>query len=233
MNKGLIFAIDFDGTIVTNEFPKIGDLMPNAKDVINALYNAGHTILVWTCRSFDEHTDANIYDVATFLGKNGIMIHGINVNAELVDFKPFPKIYADIYIDDRQLGGIPGDWSEILKMINVELKRRDMEEVKVVNVEDVPEVQQEVIPIFEYVKVVAEEGYEWLPNGARLYFSEEAEAYIYEYEFTLTDDVTGDSFQQSKTYVLSIKYANDGVLQGIFEYGGELVTDTEFLANGE
>jgi Fe-S cluster assembly iron-binding protein IscA len=224
----LIFAIDFDGTIVTNDFPKMGDLMPNAKEVINTLYDSGHTILVWTCRSFDKNTEANIYDVANFLGKSQLKVHGINVNAESVEFNPFPKIYADIYIDDRQLGGIPGDWLEILEMINKELKNRNMEEVKVME-----QVGEEVIPVFEYVKVVAEEGYEWLQKGSRLYFDEESEAYIYEYDVKLTDETDGSSFEQSQTYVLSIKYANDGVLQGIFEYGGDLITDTEFLANGE
>jgi len=224
----LIFAIDFDGTIVTNKFPEIGELMPNAKKVINALYSAGHTILVWTCRSFDEHTDASIYDVARFLAKEQIKVNGINVNAPSVVFNPFPKIYADIYIDDRQLGGIPSDWLEILKMINKELKNRNMEEVKVME-----QVGEEVIPVFEYVKVVAEEGYEWLQKGSRLYFDEESEAYIYNYDIKLKNEQDGSSFEQNKTYILSIKYANEGVLKGIFEYGGELVTDTEFLENGE
>lgn len=105
MNKKII-AIDFDGTIVKHNFPFIGDLIPEAKEVINALYNKGHTILIWTVRSI---TNDAVGKMKKFLDNNGVKYHNINENAEEILNDPAwenfsPKIYADLYIDDRGLG---------------------------------------------------------------------------------------------------------------------------------
>jgi len=93
--------------------------------------------------------------------------------------------------------------------------------------------EKNVIPVFEYVRIVSEEGYDWLEKGSRLYYSEEYEAYHYNYEVVVMDEQEGSSFRQEKIYILSIEHADNGVKEGIFEYGGELVTDTEFIENGE
>ena len=45
----MIIAIDFDGTIVENKYPKIGTLRKGAKAVINRLYDSGHFIIIYTC----------------------------------------------------------------------------------------------------------------------------------------------------------------------------------------
>ncbi len=53
-NDKLIIAIDFDGTIVEErEYPNFGPLMPYAKQVINALKEEGHTLILWTVRYAD------------------------------------------------------------------------------------------------------------------------------------------------------------------------------------
>ena len=49
--KNLILSIDFDNTIVEEFYPDIGPLRDNAKEVINSLYNQGHTIIINSCRS--------------------------------------------------------------------------------------------------------------------------------------------------------------------------------------
>ena len=99
----MIIAIDFDETIVEHEFPGIGDLKPNAKKVINQLYQDGHCIIIWTCR----YTEKSLIDMKRFLYDNDIKYHKINENSQFLTFNPYPKIYADIYIDDKQLGGLP------------------------------------------------------------------------------------------------------------------------------
>ncbi len=116
----MIIAIDFDGTIVEHEFPNIGPLKLNAKEVINHLIDEGHQIIIWTCRTTQNAfpgRPCTIFDVANFLVENGILFHTINNNAVGLNFQPSPKIYADIYIDDKQLGGIPDDWNDILEII--------------------------------------------------------------------------------------------------------------------
>lgn len=47
----MIFAIDFDGTIVEHKYPEIGALKPSAKQVINELYGKGHYIIIWRSRN--------------------------------------------------------------------------------------------------------------------------------------------------------------------------------------
>ena len=101
------------------------------------------------------------------------------------------------------------------------------------NKKQVEQVEKEVIPVFEYIKVIAEEGYEWLEKGTRLHYEEEIGTYFYNYDVTVTNEDGSQTFEQAKQYLLSIQIAHQGVLDGIFEYGGALVTDTEFIENGE
>jgi hydroxymethylpyrimidine pyrophosphatase-like HAD family hydrolase len=109
----MIFAIDFDGTIVEHEYPKIGKLKINSKEVINKLSNKGHQIVIWTCRYLKEDLEAMRF----FLSDNNIYYHGINCNIGFQSFQPEPKIYADFYIDDRDISLINKgiDWFEIEK----------------------------------------------------------------------------------------------------------------------
>lgn len=128
-----LLAVDFDGTIVDHEFPYIGQLKPNAKQVINELYDEGFGIFIWTCRDSTFHPDLRkfpnatptIFDVHDFLEKEGIKYDGININHPQLGFQPVPKIYGDIYIDDKQLGGIPNDWRIIKELIDEHLNRKD------------------------------------------------------------------------------------------------------------
>ena len=110
--KKIILAIDCDGTIVEDKFPLVGQFRPNAKEVINKLYDEGYYIIIWTCR-----TGKFISDIKSFFQLNGLKYHKVNENYEDLDFNPYPKIFATIYIDDRQLGGIPNDWNIIYDMI--------------------------------------------------------------------------------------------------------------------
>lgn len=98
MARKMIVAIDFDGTIVKHEFPKIGPLLPGAKEKINFWYdNNLFAIIIWTCRG-----GKYLEEMKEFLDKEGIKYHKINENAfPSKDFNPYPKIYADFYIDDR------------------------------------------------------------------------------------------------------------------------------------
>ena len=101
MDKKLIIAIDFDGTIVTHEYPQIGKLAPYAKEVINELAAAGHKLFLWTMRD-DRGKDMMLSEAMMFLEDEGINIHKFNHSP--AQFSTSPKQFAHIYIDDATLG---------------------------------------------------------------------------------------------------------------------------------
>lgn len=118
MNVNLIFekviiAVDFDGTIVEHKFPEIGELKKDAKEVINKLYDDGYYIIIWTCRAGYQ-----LIDMVNFLKEKEIKYHKVNENApfEMIGFKPSPKIFANIYIDDANLDSLP-EWTKIYRRI--------------------------------------------------------------------------------------------------------------------
>lgn len=93
----MVIAIDFDGTCVTHAFPNVGKEI-GAVDVIKALVNKGHKIILFTMRDLEYLTPA----VAWF-EKNDIPLYGINDNPG-AKWSISRKVYADMYIDDMALG---------------------------------------------------------------------------------------------------------------------------------
>ena len=45
-----IIAVDFDGCLVANAYPDIGDVIPEALDDLLLEQRAGAKIILWTCR---------------------------------------------------------------------------------------------------------------------------------------------------------------------------------------
>lgn len=112
-------SIDYDDTIVYQDFPNSGTIKPNAKEVINRLYNDGHHILIWTCRAKE-----NLEIAKKYLIDCGVNYHLINHNlpSNIERYgSDTRKMSADIYIDDRQLGGIPEDWLEIERLVRLDI----------------------------------------------------------------------------------------------------------------
>ncbi|MBP9017332.1 hypothetical protein RDV77_03245 [Porphyromonadaceae sp. NP-X] len=110
----MIIAVDFDGTIVTHEYPKIGKEIPFAIETLKRLQDEfQHQIILWTVREGKELEEA-----IEFCNARGLEFYAINKNypEEGEDFAESRKIRADIYIDDRNLGGLP-DWGVIYQMI--------------------------------------------------------------------------------------------------------------------
>jgi len=108
----MIIAIDFDGTIVEDNYPMIGCLIPDSVDVINELYEAGNIIIIWTCREGNDKMKAE-----KFLFDNGIMYHYINENVpgQSIKYKnDCRKIGANVFIDDKNFLGFPG-WKSVKK----------------------------------------------------------------------------------------------------------------------
>jgi hydroxymethylpyrimidine pyrophosphatase-like HAD family hydrolase len=118
MGSGLVneikIAVDFDGTIVEHEYPAIGKEKLFAFQTLKELQKRGYQLILWTYRAGKE-LDAAV----DFCRRNGIEFYAVNSNypEEILDENTSRKIYADIYIDDKNLGGFPG-WSEVWQMLN-------------------------------------------------------------------------------------------------------------------
>lgn len=109
----LTIAVDFDGTIVTHEYPKIGKEIPFAIDTLKRLQKDFQAILLlWTVREGVELDEA-----VEFCRARGLEFYAVNANyPETNEREDQPrKLKADLFIDDRNLGGLP-DWGVIYQM---------------------------------------------------------------------------------------------------------------------
>jgi len=106
-------AVDFDGTIVEHRYPNLGKEIPFAFESLKLIQNQGHDLILWTYRSGKELEDA-----VEFCRVNGLEFYAINKNypEEVFDESISRKINADIYIDDRNFGGLP-NWGTIYLQI--------------------------------------------------------------------------------------------------------------------
>lgn len=111
-------AIDFDGTIVEHAYPAIGKEIPFAFSTLKMLQQQGHLLVLWTFRSGDL-----LQEAIDFCQKNGVMFYAVNASypEEVYDPATSRKIDADIFIDDRNLGGFPG-WGEVFQMLHPDEK---------------------------------------------------------------------------------------------------------------
>ncbi len=105
----MIIAVDFDGTIVEHRYPRLGKEIPFAFESLKLIQNQGHDLILWTYRSGKELEDA-----VEFCRSNGLEFYAVNKNypEEVFDECISRKINADIYIDDRNFGGLP-NWGTI------------------------------------------------------------------------------------------------------------------------
>ncbi|WP_372643419.1 BT0820 family HAD-type phosphatase [Ancylomarina sp.] len=109
----MIIAVDFDGTIVEHRYPDLGKEIPFAIESLKSIQEQGHQLILWTYRSGKELDDA-----IEFCRENGLEFYSVNKNypEEIFDESISRKINADIYIDDRNLGGLP-NWGTICSQI--------------------------------------------------------------------------------------------------------------------
>lgn len=106
-------AVDFDGTIVEHQYPEIGKEKLFAFQTLKELEKKGARLILWTFR-----TGIELEAAVEFCKKNGIEFYAVNKNypEEIMDESVSRKIDADIYIDDKNVGGFPG-WSEIWQIL--------------------------------------------------------------------------------------------------------------------
>jgi hydroxymethylpyrimidine pyrophosphatase-like HAD family hydrolase len=106
-------AVDFDGTIVEHDYPLIGKEKIFAFQTLKELNKMGAKLILWTFRNGKELDEA-----VEYCRDNGVEFYAVNKNypEEIFDENVSRKIDADIYIDDKNIGGFPG-WSGVWQLL--------------------------------------------------------------------------------------------------------------------
>ena len=112
----MTIAVDFDGTIVEHKYPEIGKEIPFATATLKMLINDHHKLILWSVRE-----GKLLEEAVEWCRARGVEFYAINKDfpeEEVDKSKHFSrKIKADVWIDDRNIGGLP-DWGTIYEMIS-------------------------------------------------------------------------------------------------------------------
>lgn len=112
----MIIAVDFDGTIVRHRYPEIGSEIPFATQTLKMLIAEGHQLILWSVRE-----GKLLQDAVDWCRHRGVEFYAVNKDYPEEDAalnKHFSrKLKADMWIDDRNVGGLP-DWGTIYNMIH-------------------------------------------------------------------------------------------------------------------
>lgn len=122
--KSSVILLDFDGTVVTHEYPKVGKDI-GAVPVLKALTDNGHKLILFTMRSGKELKEA----LDWFTGHD-IPLWAVNENPDQWRWTSSPKVHGNYEIDDRAIGcpvirPIDGsrpyaDWHSIIYYLEME-----------------------------------------------------------------------------------------------------------------
>lgn len=109
-------AVDFDGTIVTNRYPDIGTEQPFAVETLRMLQQKHHhNIILWTVREGETLEQA-----VNWCRERGLEFYAVNRDypEETLESNNHysRKLKVDIFIDDRNIGGLP-DWGTIYEIL--------------------------------------------------------------------------------------------------------------------
>ena len=120
----MIIAVDFDGTIVEHRDPAIGRELPCAIEPLQKLAKEGHRLILWTVRE-----GRLLEEAVQFCRERGLEFYAVNRDypeEEKNKNNHFSrKLKADVWIDDRNVGGLP-DWGTIYEMIHNNLTYEDI-----------------------------------------------------------------------------------------------------------
>ncbi|MDR0895756.1 MAG: hypothetical protein LBN06_10735 [Prevotellaceae bacterium] len=110
----MLIAVDFDGTIVEHRYPSIGKEIPFAIDTLKKLQEERHRLILWTVREGELLEEA-----VAWCRERGLEFYAVNRDypeEQPQDENFTRKLKVDIFIDDRNLGGLP-DWGIIYQMV--------------------------------------------------------------------------------------------------------------------
>ena len=110
----MVIAVDFDGTLCEDAFPEIGAPNIYLIEALKSHQKNGDKLILWTCRC-GEYLD----NAVEWCKEQGLIFDAINKNVPDVVAKygeGGPKVFADLYIDDRIQG--PDNCSTALMRLN-------------------------------------------------------------------------------------------------------------------
>lgn len=111
-----VIAVDFDGTIVTHEYPNIGEELPFATETLRMLIRDHHRVILWSVRE-----GKLLQDAIDWCRERGVEFYAINRDYPEEEKEKnnhySRKLKADYFIDDRGIGGLP-DWGQIYQIIS-------------------------------------------------------------------------------------------------------------------
>ena len=112
----MLIAVDFDGTIVEHRYPAIGRELPFAIETLKKLRDEHHKLILWSVRE-----GRLLEEAVQFCKERGLESYAVNRDypeeQEGQNNHYSRKLKVDIFIDDRNLGGLP-DWGTIYNMIH-------------------------------------------------------------------------------------------------------------------
>lgn len=120
----MTIAVDFDGTIVEHRYPSIGKEIPFAIETLKKLQDQRHRLILWTVR------EGRLLDEAVaFCRQRGLEFYAVNHDYPEEEAERnghySRKLKADLFIDDRNLGGLP-DWGVIYRMVTEKMSYADL-----------------------------------------------------------------------------------------------------------
>lgn len=120
----MTIAVDFDGTIVKHRYPQIGEEIPFATQTLKMLIQDRHKLILWSVR------EGRLLDEAVeWCRQRGVEFYAVNKDFPEEDERKnmhfSRKLKVDLWIDDRNVGGLP-DWGTIYRMIS---ERKTYEEI--------------------------------------------------------------------------------------------------------
>lgn len=121
----MTIAVDFDGTICKHHYPQIGPEIPFAIDTLKKLQEDGHKLILWSVRE-----GALLDEAIDWCKQRGLTFYAVNRDypeeEEMKNNHFSRKLKVDMFIDDRNLGGLP-DWGIIYQMVKSHLTYADLQ----------------------------------------------------------------------------------------------------------
>lgn len=96
-----IIAVDFDGTLCENAWPKIGRAHSTIIEILKEKRSEGVKLILWTNR-----TGALLEEAVDWCKERGLEFDAVNENLPeiITAFKgDTRKIFANVYLDDRSI----------------------------------------------------------------------------------------------------------------------------------
>ncbi|MCH5182181.1 MAG: hypothetical protein J1F06_06050 [Prevotellaceae bacterium] len=121
----MTIAVDFDGTIVEHEYPRIGKELPFACATLRQLTADGHKLVLWSVREGELLDEA-----VAWCRERGVNFYAVNQNFDEdapereKNANYSRKLKVQCFIDDRNVGGML-DWGVIYQLISKKVSIED------------------------------------------------------------------------------------------------------------